>query len=100
MKEYEARIARIDQEAYDQAQAVLKEALSQSEKTVASAQAQAHEETERAVAQIAKEEKDVSVPLRAEVTRLALVASEKALGIKLDPATYGPEIERFVSERS
>jgi F0F1-type ATP synthase membrane subunit b/b' len=99
-KEYEVHLAKIDQEAYDKTQLVLKEALSQSAQTIAGAQAQAQEETEQALVRIAQEEKDVSVRLRAEVTRLCLAASEKALGMKLDPATYGPEVEKFISGRS
>ena len=99
-KEYEAHLAKVDKEGYDKTQEILKEALAAAQSAVAKAQADAKAETERAAAEIAREKKDSLVQLRAEVTRLTLQVAEKVMETKLDAATHGATVQKFIQERS
>jgi F-type H+-transporting ATPase subunit b len=99
-KEYEARMARVDQEAYAKLQSILKEALATASASVARAQAEAKAMVEQARGEIAREKSEASARLRAEVRRLTLAAVEKALQTPLDPAVHGAAVDRFISERS
>lgn len=99
-KEYEAHLAKIDKEGYDKTQDILKEALTAAQASVAKAQADAKAETERAAAEIGREKKASLAQLRSEVTRLALEVAEKVMETRLDPATHGALVEKFIQERS
>ncbi len=99
-KEYEAHLSRIDREAYEKAQAVLKEALAAAASTVAQAQARARGEVEQALQEIAAEKQAARSKLREDVTRLTLEVAEKALETRLDPATHGALVRKFVSGRA
>ncbi len=98
-KEYEDHLARIDREAYEKAQSLLKEALAAAASSVAQAQAKAREEVSRAVAEIEAEKKAARAQVREDVTRLTLEVVEKALDTRLDPATHGELVRKFVSGR-
>jgi F0F1-type ATP synthase membrane subunit b/b' len=54
-KEYEAHIAKVEKQAYERTQEILKEALAAAGASVARAQADAKSEMERAVGQMARE---------------------------------------------
>ncbi|MBI3854513.1 MAG: ATP synthase F0 subunit B [Planctomycetes bacterium] len=99
-KEYEAHIAKVDKEGYDKTQEMLKEALAAAQASVAKAQADAKAETERAAAEIAREKRESMVQLRAEVTRLTLEVAEKVMDTRLDPASHGAAVRKFIQERS
>jgi F-type H+-transporting ATPase subunit b len=99
-KEYEAQLAKVDKEGYDKTQEILKEALAAAQAAVAKAQADAKAETERATAEIAREKKESLGQLRAEVTRLTLEVTEKVLETKLDAASAGAQVQKFIQERS
>ena len=99
-KEYEAHLAKVEKESYEKTQAMLKEALATASATVAKAQADAKAEVERALAGIEKEKRESLAQLRAEVTRLTLSVAEKVMETRLDPATHGAVVQKFVSERS
>jgi F-type H+-transporting ATPase subunit b len=99
-KEYEAQLAKVDKEGYDKTQEILKEALAASQAAVARAQADAKAETERAAAEIAREKKESLAQLRSEVTRLTLEVTEKVLETKLDSASAGAQVQKFIQERS
>jgi F-type H+-transporting ATPase subunit b len=99
-KEYEAHLAKVDKEGYDKTQEILKEALATAQGAIAKAQADAKAETERATAEIAREKRESLAKLRAEVTRLTLEVTEKVLDTKLDPATHGAQVDKFIQERS
>jgi F-type H+-transporting ATPase subunit b len=99
-KEYEAHLAKVEKDAYEKTQAILKEALAQAAAAVAKAQADGKAEVERAGAEIAREKKEGLAQLRAEVTRLTIDVAEKVMDTKLDPAAAGAAVQKFVSERS
>ena len=99
-KEYEAHLAKVDKEGYDKTQEILKEALAAAQASVAKAQADAKAETERAAAEIAREKRESLAQLRSEVTRLTLEVTEKVLDLKLDPATHGAQVQKFIQGRS
>ena len=99
-KEYEAQLAKVDKEGYDKTQEILKEALATAQAAIAKAQADAKAETERASADIAREKRESLAKLRAEVTRLTLEVTEKVLDTKLDPASHGAQVQKFIQERS
>ena len=99
-KEYEAQLAKVDKEGYDKTQEILKEALATAQAAIAKAQADAKAETERASADIAREKRDSLAKLRADVTRLTLEVTEKVLDTKLDPASHGAQVQKFIQERS
>jgi F-type H+-transporting ATPase subunit b len=98
-KEYEAHLAKIDKEGYDKTQALLKEALSAAQASIAKAQADAKAQSERAVAEIAREKKDSLVQLRSDVTRLTLDVAEKVMDTKLSPGAQAL-VQKYVQERS
>jgi F-type H+-transporting ATPase subunit b len=99
-KEYEAHIAKVEKEAYEKTQAMLKEALAKATEMVAGAQADSKAEVGRAVAGIEKEKRESLSQLRAEVTRLTIGVAEKVMETKLDPAAAGGLVQKFVAERS
>ncbi len=99
-KEYEAAIAKVDKESYDRTQAMLKEALATASAGVAQAQAQARSEVENALARIAREKQEASSRVRADIARLTLEVAEKAMETRLDPATHGAMVQKFLAERS
>jgi len=99
-KEYEAHLAKVDKEGYEKTQGILREALAAAQASVAKAQADAKAETERASADIAREKRESLAQLRSEVTRLTLEVTEKVLDMKLDPATHGAQVQKFIQGRS
>lgn len=99
-KEYEAHLAKVEKEAYEKTQLILKDALAAAAATVGKAQADAKAEVERAAAEIAREKREGLARLRAEVVRLSIGAAEKVLETKLDPAAAGAAVQKYVQERS
>ena len=99
-KEYEAHLAKVEKEAYEKTQAILKDALAAAAASVGKAQADAKAEVERAAAEIAREKREGLVQLRAEVVRLTIGAAEKVLETRLDAAAAGAVVQKFVQERS
>ena len=100
LKEYEERIAKIDRAVYEEAQAIVKDALASAAATVAEAQAKAKKDVEDALAVVAAEKRSAREKLREDVTRLTLEVVEKVLETKLDPAAHGAAVRSFVAERS
>ena len=99
-REYEAHLAKVDKEGYDKTQEILKEALAAAQASVAKAQAEAKAATDRATADIAREKRESLAQLRSEVTRLTLEVAEKVLDTKLDPASHGAVVQKFIQGRS
>jgi len=99
-KDYEARLAQVDKEAYEKTQAILREALASAASLVSKAQADARAEIERAHAAIATEKREALAQLRADVGRLTLEVAEKVLETRLDPAVHGAAVRKFIQERS
>ena len=83
-KEYEAHIARIEKEAYDRMQAVLKEGLEARSRISAQAQQQAAAEVKAALAAIAQEKEKGLVALRKDVSAIARQAAERVIGVPLE----------------
>ena len=98
-KEYGAHLAKVDKEGYDRTQAILKEALSAAQASIAKAQADAKAQSEQAVAEIAREKKDSLVQLRSDVNRLTLEVAEKVMETKLDPGAQAL-VQKYLQERS
>jgi len=99
-KEYEAHLAKVDKEGYENTQEILKEALAAAQASVAKAQADAKAETERAAAEIAREKRESLAQLRAEVTRLTQQVAEKVMETPVDPASAGAAVQKLIQERS
>lgn len=100
MKEYQDRLAVVDRTSYEQAQALLKDALGAAAAATAQAQAAARKEVEQALAGISAEKRQAREQLREEVTRLTLEVVEKVLETKLDPAAHGAQVRSFVAGRT
>ncbi|HZN61057.1 MAG TPA: ATP synthase F0 subunit B [Planctomycetota bacterium] len=83
-KEYEAHLARIEKEAYDRMQAVLKEGLEAKGRISAQAQQQAAAEVKAALAAIAQEKEKALVALRKDVPAIARQAVERVIGVPLE----------------
>lgn len=98
-QQVDAHLAKVDREAYDRMQALLKEALATAAGIVARAQEEAKRQVEQARAEIAREKQAAAGQLRSDVTRLTLAAAEKILDSPLDPAVHGALVQKFVSER-
>lgn len=100
LKEYEAGIAKVDKEAYDRTQAMVKEAQASAQTLVAKAQAEARTEVEKGLAETAASKVEVRPKAMEIVTQFALQVAEKLLQTKLDPAVHGKLAEQYVRERS
>ena len=87
--EYEAHIARIEKEAYDRLQAVLKEGLEARSRISAEAQQKAAAEVKRALAEIAREKSVALVALQKEVQTISREAVERVIGVSVDPMPAG-----------
>jgi F-type H+-transporting ATPase subunit b len=98
-REYEAHLAKVDKEGYDKTQALLKDALSAAQASIAKAQADAKAESERAVAEIVRDKRESLVQLRSDVARLALDVAEKVMVTRLD-ASAQSVVQKFIQERS
>jgi ATP synthase F0 subunit b len=98
--EYQDQLAKIDRSAYEQAQSLIREAMTSAGAVVAQAQDQAKKEVESALAGVAAEKSQAREKLREDVTRLTLEVVEKVLDTKLDPAVHGGVVRKFVSERT
>jgi F-type H+-transporting ATPase subunit b len=99
-KEYEAHLAKVDKEGYDKTQEILREALAAAQAAIAKAQSDAKVETERAAQEIAREKQESVAQLRTEVARLTLDVASKVMDTPLDPATYGPVVQKIIQGRS
>ncbi len=99
-REYEARIARADQEAYDRTQAIVKDAMASARASVAGAAAAARSEADKGIAEIEGWKRSVRPQVRARVREFTLAAVEKMLETELDAQTHGAIVDRFLSERS
>jgi F-type H+-transporting ATPase subunit b len=80
LKDYEARLAKADREAYERAQAALTEGLAAAQAIVAKAAAQASEEVATSAAAFVQARQEARPKIRAEVSRLALEMAGKAVG--------------------
>ncbi|HUR37961.1 MAG TPA: ATP synthase F0 subunit B [Planctomycetota bacterium] len=98
-KEYEAHLAKVDKEAYDKTQALLREALAESQGAVAKAQTNAKAQVEKALAEIAQSKKDNLTQLRSQVAKLTVDVVEKVLDTKLDAGAQAAA-QKYVQERS
>lgn len=87
-KEYENELARIDKEAWERLQGVLKEALEARARVVAESQQKASQVTKAALEVIAKERTAALAELRAEVPALARQAAERVLGVPMEPDAF------------
>lgn len=99
-REYQAHLAKVDKEGYDKTQVMLKEAMASAQASVAKAQAEAKAQTEKAAAEIVTGKRESLVQLKSDVTRLAIEVAEKVLNTRLDPATHGPAVQKFMQGRS
>lgn len=88
-KEYEAHIARIDKEAWDRLQGVLKAALEARARLASEAQQRAALETKAALAVIARERDAALDSLRKDVPAMSRQAVERVLGVPLESAAKG-----------
>jgi F-type H+-transporting ATPase subunit b len=83
-KEYEAHLARIDKEAWDRLQGVLKEALEARARMAAEAQQRTSQETKAALAVIARERDAALETLRKDVPAMSRQAVERVLGVPIE----------------
>lgn len=79
-KEYDAKLEKVDREAYERAQQAVADGLAAAQALVAKAAAQAKDELDRGIADFAKQREEARPRIRAEVQRLALEMAGKALG--------------------
>ena len=98
-KEYDAHLAKVDKDAYDRTQVLLKEAQAESAAAVAKAQTEAKAQSERGLAEIAQSKKDSMVQLRTQIARLTVDVVEKVLETKLDAGAQAAA-QKFIQERS
>jgi len=89
-KEYELNIARIEKEAYDRMQVLLKEGMEARSRISAQAQQQAAAEVKAAVADIARMKNQALEQLRKDVPAIAQQAVERVLGVPLEGARGWP----------
>jgi len=89
-KEYELHIARIEKEAYDRMQVLLKEGLEERSRISAKAQHVAAAEVKAAVADIARMKDQALEQLRKDVPAIAQQAVERVLGVPLEGTQGGP----------
>jgi F0F1-type ATP synthase membrane subunit b/b' len=82
--EYEAHIARIEKEAYDRMQAVLKEGLEEKGRISAKAQHVAAAEVKAAIEAIGHEKKSALAVLQKEVQAISRQAVERVIGVPVD----------------
>lgn len=82
--EYEAHIARIEKEAYDRMQAILKEGLEAKARISGQAQQAAAAEVRAALAAIAGEKDKALATLRKDVSAIARQAVERVIGVPVD----------------
>lgn len=82
--EYEANIARIEKEAYDRMQVILKEGLEAKARISGQAQQQAAAEVKAALAAIGKEKEGALATLRKDVAEISRQAVERVLGVPVD----------------
>jgi len=82
--EYEAHIARIEKEAYDRMQAVLKEGLEAKGRISAQAQQAAAAEVKAAIEAIGREKKSAMAVLQKEVQAISRQAVERVIGVPVD----------------
>ena len=83
-KEYEAHIARIDKEAWERLQGVLKEALEARAKIAAEAQVRASQEAKNALAAITREKAAAMDALRKEVSTMTRQSIERVIGVPVE----------------
>ena len=83
-KEYEAHVARIDKEAWERLQGLLKEAIEARARIAAEAQQRAAQEVKSALAAIAREKATASESLRKEVSALSRQAVERVVGVPVE----------------
>lgn len=100
LKEYEAGIAKVDKEAYDRTQAMVKEAQASAQALTAKAQAQARAEVERGAEETMVWKASLRPVVRERCANFAFQVAEKMLQTKLDPAVQGKLAEQFVRERT
>ena len=99
-QEYDDNLAKAEQDTYVKMQAIMKDALADAAKTVGRAQDEARKEVAKAGEEILAEKREAKTELRDKVTQLALGVAERVLETKLDPATHGETVRKFVAERS
>jgi F-type H+-transporting ATPase subunit b len=87
--EYEGHIARIEKEAYDRLQAVLKEALEARARISAEAQQKSAAEVKAALAEIGREKREALAALQKEVQTISREAVERVIGVPVDPSAAG-----------
>ena len=98
MDEYQARIAKIEKEASDKLNGIVREGLATKTQILQEAHEKAQAELANARAEILKTKRKALDDLRGEMSRLTLETVEKVLNQKVDPAEYGPLVERALSE--
>lgn len=82
--DYEAHIARIEKEAYDRMQAILKEGLDAKSRISAQSQQQAATEVKSALEAIAREKGAAMAALQKEVQAISRQAVERVIGVPVD----------------
>jgi F-type H+-transporting ATPase subunit b len=86
-KEYELHLARIDKEAWDRLQAILKEAIEARGRMAAEAQQRAAQETRAALEVISKERTAALAALKKDIPAMSRQAVERVLGVPFESGT-------------
>jgi len=97
-KEHEAHVAKVEKEAYDRMQAILKEGLSAGEQILAQAQKEAQSQIEGTRKAITEERTRAAEQLREEVLRLTTQACSKILNVRLEETEIRPVIREVLSQ--
>jgi len=97
-KEHEAHVAKVEKEAYDRMQAILKEGLSAGEQILAQAQKEAQSQIEGTRKAITEERTRAAEQLREEVLRLTTQACSKILNVRLEETEIRSVIREVLSE--
>ena len=96
-KEYEARLADIENQARERIQAAVKEAQELRASIIEEAQKKAQIAAEAGLAEIQRERDRALIELRASVADLAIEAATKVIGESLDTARHRKLVDDFIA---
>lgn len=96
--QYEAHMAKVEKDAYDRMQSVLKEGLKAGERIIAQAQQEAKQQVDSARKAIVQERELAGERLRSEAVEMTLEACRKILQVPLDEAHVRPLVEEAVRQ--
>ena len=95
-KQYETRLAQIEDEARDKIQAAVREAQAAREALLAKAHADAQGIVERAQQELERERQIAMAEMRDQIARLSTAAASRIIRQTLDPAAHAGLIDEVI----